>query len=99
MSANSTLGNALFGRRWSLTITAAPSASGQSTVLNLSSDNMGESLRVVFDVRTVWFQWFWTAEIQIWNPNEQVTNFLLTQGNTASNPAPSAPQTSSEGGP
>jgi hypothetical protein len=63
------------------------SANGEQ-VITLSSSSFQQALKVTFDVRTMWYQWYWTADIQIWNPNEQLTDFLLSQGNTSANPAP-----------
>src|SRR5580693_1605578 len=72
--------NPLFNRAWSL---AVYSANGEQ-VITLSSSSFQQALKVTFDVRTMWYQWYWTADIQIWNPNEQLTDFLLSQGSTRS---------------
>jgi len=94
MSANT---NPLFGRNWELTVKGPiNTASNTQDVIVLSSSTFTQALRVTFDIRTVWFQWYWTADIQIWNPNEQVANFLLSQGNTSSNTA--QPTTPAAGG-
>lgn len=83
--------NPYFGRRWQLDVRKPGASSGTTDILTLSSDTFQNSLRMTFDVQTVWYQWYWEARIQIWNPNEQVANFLLTQGNTSGNPAPASP--------
>ena len=75
--------NSLFGRRWQLDIT------GQSKKYTLSSDQeKGDPLRVRFRVHTKWYEWYWTADIEIWNPNEQLSSFFLSQGSTATSGSP-----------
>jgi hypothetical protein len=86
MSATS---NPLFGRKFQLQI---KSASG--TVITIPDPASGPndpSLRVTFDVQTRAWKDLWSAQIVIYNLNEQVSNFILGQGqNSSSQPAPSA---------
>jgi hypothetical protein len=82
----------LFLRKWQLVIKSAPS-SGQQTVITLPDPKTGnaESLRVTFDVYTRFWKDIWYAHICIYNPNEQLSNFLLGQGqNSSTQPSPSA---------
>ena len=88
--------NPYFGKRWELTITGPATSENQTqTAYTMSSDlSKGpgqDAMRVRFDVQTIWGQtWYWVADIEIWNPDEQFTNFLLTNGNTASKTLPAS---------
>ncbi len=87
--------NPLFGRRWNLAIAGPVNAETQTQqVWSVSSDQFTDALRVRFDVRTVWYQWYWTADIEIWNPDEKLATWLLSQGNVAASPNPAQPSTS-----
>jgi hypothetical protein len=71
----------LFGRKWQLDVTS-PSG-GQ--VLSIKSTDLDQPLRMTFEVHTQWYQWFWWADIRIYNLNSQTSNWVLSQGNTAGN--------------
>lgn len=78
----------LFGRKWSLTVKGPLQPNGSQNVLILGADNTSENLRVRFDIQTRFMRSAWLANIEIWNPNESVANFLLSQGSTTGGSAP-----------
>jgi hypothetical protein len=80
--------NPLFGRRYQLQVKAPPQNGNQTVITITDSAWEPEALRITFDIQQVWWHIFWVATICIYNPNEQLANFLLTQGqNSTSNPS------------
>lgn len=69
----------LYGRKFNLQVLLPPGDSSSSqTVLTISdSAAKPEPLRILFDVRTVFFQVAWYAEIVIYNLDQATTNQLL----------------------
>ena len=73
--------NPLFGRKWNLTLLGpANSATQTQPAMVISSDTFINPLRITFDIRTVWFQWYWVAEIRIYNMAEDATQWILSNG-------------------
>lgn len=90
--------NPLFGRKYNLTVKSAPDSSGNQTVYTVTDSAFEpEALRITFDVRTAWWTAYWAADICIYNPNEQLANFLITQGGQTAPPA-GAPASSPNSG-
>jgi hypothetical protein len=81
----------LFGRKYQLQI-AFPASGGNQTVLTLSDSAWEpEALRITFDVTTSWGMKFWSAEICVYNLNEQTANQILSQGaNSGASSSPSS---------
>jgi hypothetical protein len=89
MSAAST---PLFGKKWKLTVDGpANSVTQTQQKLVISSDDQPQPLRVTFDVKTIWYVWYWEADIRIYNLSEDSTQWLLSQAGTSSSPSGAAP--------
>lgn len=73
----------LFGRKWQLTVQGPANSSSQNqNKLVISSSDLPQPLKVTFDVRTKWYQWYWQADIRIYNLSEDSSQWLLSQGGT-----------------
>jgi hypothetical protein len=89
-------GNPLFQRYYRLDI-KMPNGGDVITVTDSAWEP--EALRITFDVVTAAYPLHslpWTAQICIYNPNEQFSNQLLTQGKNAAVPAPAAANSSAQ---
>jgi hypothetical protein len=79
----STSANPLFGRKWKLTVAGPANSTSQTQQkLVISSDDFPQPLKVTFDIQTLWYSWYWQAEIRIYNLSEDSTQWLLSQGGT-----------------
>lgn len=76
----------LFLRKWQLQIIGPADSGGQTLITLPDPNNNAESLRVTFDIETHAWQGWWFANICIYNMNEQVTEFIVTQGRSGNTP-------------
>jgi hypothetical protein len=71
--------NPLYGRMWDLQVTLP----NGGTVFHISnSTNSNSALRVKFDVRTVFYQVAWWAEIDVYNLDATTTQSLIASAGT-----------------
>ena len=76
-----------FGQKWSLVITGAPDANGNSIVTSIGETGWApETMRIIFEVNLVGYMahgTHWTAKIELYNLSaNQAQQFLLGQGST-----------------
>jgi len=69
----------LYGRAFELSVTLPPDASGNQEVITLASDSFDVSPRVTFDIVTPAFQTYWSADICVYNLDQNVVE-KITQG-------------------
>lgn len=69
----------LYGRKYKIEVTLPDAdGSGSSTVLTVAdSDFEPSSLRVTFDIFTMYWRWYWTADIEIYNLDQSTTDAIL----------------------